>query len=75
MRWDKRRNDGHREKVLATIQDNGRIGVSWESTNAEGTQGDGDDEDTKVNTLGNFTVFPHEASVDVLAISEDRLAG
>jgi hypothetical protein len=75
VRWRERQNYNRRRMILASVQDNGRIGVGWESTNTEGAQGDRSDEDTKVNTLRNFTVFPHEASVDVLAIGKDGLAG
>jgi hypothetical protein len=48
--------------------------VSWESTDPGGTQGDRGDEDAEVHVLGNLAVAPHEASVDVLAVSEGRLA-
>lgn len=75
MRWHERQNDNCRETILATIQDDGRVGVSWECADAKGTQCDRNDEDTKINTLGNFPVLPHKASVYVLAIGEDRLAG
>ena len=57
-----------------TIQDNSRAGVSWESTDTGSTQGDRGDENAEVHVLGNLAVAPHEASVDVLAISEGRLA-
>lgn len=61
--------------MLTTIQDDRRVGVGRESTDAEGTQGDRNEEDTKVNRLRNLTILPHEASVDVFSIGEDRLAG
>lgn len=48
--------------------------MSWESTDTSSAQGDRDDEDTKVNILRNFTVLPHEASVNVPAIGKGRLA-
>jgi hypothetical protein len=57
-----------------TIQDNGGAGVSWESTNTGGTQCDRGDENAEVHVLRNLTVAPHEASVDVLAVIEGRLA-
>jgi hypothetical protein len=57
-----------------TIQDNGRAGVSWESTDTGGTQCDRGDENAEVHVLRNLAVAPHEASVDVLAVGEGRLA-
>jgi hypothetical protein len=60
--------------IHTTIQDNSRTGVGGESTNTSSTQGDRGDENNKVRKLGNFTVVPHEASVDVLAVDKGRLA-
>jgi hypothetical protein len=60
--------------VRTTIQDDGGTGVGWESTDASGTQGNRNGENTKINILGNLTVPPHEASVDVPAIGKGRLA-
>jgi hypothetical protein len=60
--------------IHTTIQDNSRAGVSWESTDTGGTQGDRGDENAEVHVLGNLAVAPHEASVDVLAVGEGRLA-
>jgi hypothetical protein len=57
-----------------TIQDDGRVGVSWEGTDSGGTQGDRDDENAEVHVLRNLTVVPHEASVDILAVGEGRPA-
>jgi hypothetical protein len=48
--------------------------VSWESTDTGGTQSYRGDEDTEVYVLGNLGVAPHEASVDVLAVSKGRVA-
>ena len=59
--------------IHTTIQYDSRTSVGWESTNTGGTQGDRDEEDNEVNVLGNLTVVPHEASVDILAVSEGRL--
>ena len=63
-----------KEAMHTTIQDDGRAGVSWESTNTGGTQCDRGDENAKVHVLGNLAVVPHEASVDVLAVGEGGLA-
>ena len=63
-----------RETMHTTIQDNSRAGVSWESTDTGGTQGDRGDENSEVRVLRNLVVAPHEASVDVLAVGEGRLA-
>ena len=60
--------------MYTTIQDNGGTGVSWESTDTGGTQCDRGDEDTEVHILGNLAVVPHQASVNVLAVGEGRLA-
>jgi hypothetical protein len=57
-----------------TIQGNSRAGVSWESTDTGGTQGDRGDEDAEVRVLGNLAVAPHEAGVDILAVGEGRFA-
>jgi hypothetical protein len=57
-----------------TIQDNRRAGVGWESTDTGGTQSDRGDENAEVHVLGNLAITPHEASVDVLAVGEGRLA-
>ena len=70
-----RQNDNPKGLVLATVQGNGRVSVGWESTKAEGTQGDRNEEDSKVSTLGNLTVFPHEAGMNILVIGKDRLGG
>ena len=57
-----------------TIQDDSRAGMSWKSADTGGTQGDRDDENDEVHALGNLAVASHEASVDVLAVGEGRLA-
>ena len=57
-----------------TVQDDRRTGVGWESADAGSTQCDRDEEDSKVHILRDLTVTPHEASVDVLAVSKGRLA-
>ena len=57
-----------------TIQDDSGAGVSWENANTGGTQGDRGDEDAEVHILRNLAVAPHEASVDILAVGEGRLA-
>jgi hypothetical protein len=69
-----RQNVNLKGTMYTTIQDNGGTGVSWESTDTGGTQGDRGDEDTEVHILGNLAVVPHEASVDVLAFGDGRLA-
>jgi hypothetical protein len=69
-----RRNISLKGTMHTTIQDNGRAGVSWESTDTGSTQGDRGDENAEVHALGNLAVAPHEASVDVLAVGEGRLA-
>lgn len=43
-----------------------------ERTDAKCSQGDRNKEDEEINTLRNLTVFPHKASVDVLAVGKDR---
>ena len=60
--------------IHTTIQDNSRAGVGWESTNASSTQGDRDEENSKVRKLGDLTIVPHEAGVDVLAVDKGRPA-
>jgi len=61
-------------KIHTTVQDNSRASVSWESTDAGSTQGDGSYEDTEIRVLRNLTVVPHEASVDILAVGKGRPA-
>ena len=68
-----RQNINLKGTIHTTTQDNSRTGVSWESTNAGGTQCDRGDENAEVHVLGNLAVAPHEAHVDVLAAGEGRL--
>jgi len=48
--------------------------VSWESTDTtSSTRGDRGEEDSKVHVLGNLTVVPHEANVDVIVVDKGGL--
>jgi hypothetical protein len=69
-----RQNINLKGTAHTTIQNNCRVGVSWESTYTGSTQGDRGDENAEVHVLGNLTVAPHEASVDILAVGEGGLA-
>ena len=73
IRFGERKEINRKEITRTTIQDNSRTGVGWESTNSGSTQGDRDEEDSKVHIFGNLAVVPHEASVDVLAVGKGRL--
>ena len=65
-----RRHTIQKSTRRTTVQDDSRASVSWESADAGSTQGNRDKEDREVHVLGNLTVVPHEASVDVLAVGK-----
>ena len=74
VRLRERQNINLKGTAHTTIQDNGRAGVSWESTDTGSTQCDRGDENAEIHVLGNLAVAPHEASVDILAVCEGRFA-
>lgn len=57
-----------------TIQHDGGCGLRGVGANTGGTESDGDDKDGKVDVFRNLLVAPHETSVDILGVSEGRLA-
>ena len=65
------RQDTIRKAVIhTTIQDDSRAGVGWESADTGSAQGNRDEEDGEVYILGNLSVTPHEAGVDILAVNK-----
>ena len=74
VRFCERQNINLKGTIHTTIQDDSGAGVSWESTNTGNTQGDRGDEDAEVQGVGNLAVVPHEATVDILAVSKGGLA-